>query len=476
MHDLDVIFHSDPYPLLYHPSLANATMVCLPESPCNGGMLHVRNATRHGAALWTLAQVERHDRHNRLQFTATGRWPGQLMDQESFAAAIRVATAVESSNDDWQENFDVGDQTHPFWTTHPQKKTGERPLFGGWEHGEMTTAPAVSSAAGCPLEDPAQHAEACARWVVSVRRNQLEALPQKRVLLKVPGDAPLPHGPDEWLYAAPRWLWTHGSFSQEGWNYASDVVPPVSAVTHLLNTEIQFAEPLIGSHTGRAVQALVAGYVSPLTYLGAPKSKRLLSLQPALVRAAANHPTIAPLRALLRNAVLMAVIADLLPVMPSIPCDAPWVARSTFTPSGIYDPRLVIGGSSSQPLCYVGATGFDSCWPWDAVVWEADEQARVPVRPAPRILPSPALFGRPEDDLLDLLAWQAFVNSGTVPDVEIGNAPKLPKRGSEWGQLGEQASEKIRAFTDKCAGLVCPDLCLGDTVCDPFAGECVKRG
>ena len=91
MHDLDVVFHRDPYADFDAPPLDTATLICLGEGPCNGGMMYVRNPHPDGASLWVLSQIERRDSAARKLAAADGalrkRQPGTLLQRSDSLPA-----------------------------------------------------------------------------------------------------------------------------------------------------------------------------------------------------------------------------------------------------------------------------------------------------------------------------------------------------------------------------------------------------
>jgi len=458
-----MIFHSDPYSGIYDPELQEATLVCLREGPCNGGMMHVRNAAPQGAAVWALAQVA--SRHVALELAARsgGGHPGRLMDQELLGSALRVA-ATRGQSWDLYENFNIGNREHPFWKEHPQAEGAS----WAWSNVVNLTAPSIKAAThagGCPYA-PALYPAACERWGAWVKAENLDDFPLLQMQLHVPEDAEVPGGPSELLVAAPPWLWTAGTFAQRGWSY-DPAAPPLTAMTHLLGTDVQFAEEPIGCHTGRLVTAMAAGYVSTLGSMGAAHKVRLLRLRQAVVDKAAQNESIEPLRELIRRFALLAALAGageenrVIPLMPRVPCDAPWVRRSNETVTGVYDKRLVVvGGPGEAARCFVGATGWDSCWPWKAVAFAFDSLARNRTTSDVHL---PVSGG-----VVNASQWQRLASS--LPgDLRLGGSPPPPPPREALSQAQLHA---VQAFTSDCTNYICPHVCEGGLHCDPFAATC----
>jgi hypothetical protein len=459
MHDLDMAWHRDPYADFVAPPLDGAVLIALREGPVNGGMMYVRNAAPNGAALWMLSQVARQDTLALQWMKRSGRDPGRQMDQNTLASALRVALFNRSEWDLW-EMYNIGGQQadHPLFVEHPQKVPAQN-TFQWRDTPPIYDAPSLD--AGCPY---AAVPGGCARWERAIERWVLRKSIVKWNTIHVPTDAAQGPGPSETIFCAPIWTFTHGGITQEGWSYDPEV-PPVSAMTHLLGTETNFAETLRGSHIGRMITAQAAGYVSPAAALGAQEHTRLLHASPAAVFAASDAPTIGPLRTLVRRHVLLAALAGLMPVLPEVPCDAPWVKRSNNTPTGIHDHRLLRGGTSRAPRCYISAGGWDSCWPWLHMAFVFDENTRLDARPR-GVLRAPAA-PKGADGRVDAAAWAALA-AATPGDVLLESFDAdIPSRDA---MTAAQAAD-VDAFTSVCNEYVCADFCTSGK-CDPFAGAC----
>jgi hypothetical protein len=465
MHDIDMIFHRDPYADLAAPPLDAAVLIALREGPVNGGMMYVRGAAPNGAALWVLGQVAAQELLT-LKWIARsgGRDPGRQMDQNTLGGALRVAVHKRSEWDLWEMYTLGGRQNdHPLFVAHPQSQP-EKGTLQWLETPPMYDAPSL--AAGCPYADVPG---GCARWEAAVGRWALRNASASWHTLHVPPDAAQGPGPSEVIFCAPVWTFTHGAITQEGWN-SDRKAPPVSAMTHMLGTETNFAETLRGSHVGRMISAQAAGYISPAAALGAPARARLLHASPDAVFAAAEGASIEPLRALVRRQVLLAALAGLLPVLPEVPCDAAWVKLSEKTPSGIQDHRLVLGGSARAPRCYVSAGGWDSCWPWLHMAFAFDENTRVDARPL-GVLRVAAAPTRASDGRVDAAAWAALV-AATPGDVLLESLDADIPSERDDGMTAAQA-EAVEEFTRVCNEYVCADFCkAAGERCDPFAGRC----
>jgi len=454
MHDLDMVYHRDPYVDLDRPPLDKATLVCLGEGPCNGGMMYVRNPHPDGAALWVLSQIERRDTAARMTEINNGSSFGLVMDQIVLGDALRVS-ATNSSTWDWHETYKAGKKEHPFWTEHPQKDPSRG--FQWLQFEEKYSAPAV--AAGCPYPG---NAEVCARWEEAVKKHGLKDVPINHALLHVPPDEPV-RGPSEVIMMAPLWTFSHGTFSQIGWNYDRGATP-VTAMTHLLGTELNFAETLIGSHTGRFVHAQAGGYVSPASLMSTNTMVRLLHLDQALVDAAANSTTITPLRDVLRQFVLIAASAGLLPVMPQVPCFSPWIKRSDDSPWGVFDRRLIMVGTALEPQCFVASTGWDSCWGWMQVAFAFDELARPESRNVTSVeLPLNA------KGKVHATAWLGLVRDAAPSDVRIAALADMQPHS----ELRAEQALAMETLTKACPNYVCPDHCKRPEICDAYSGACV---
>jgi hypothetical protein len=457
MHDLDMVFHRDPYEDFAAPPLDAATLIALQEGPVNGGMMYVRRAAPNGAALWVLSQVERQDTLGVVQQQATGSSPGRLMDQNTLGAALRVAVCNKSEWDLFELYNSGGDKEHAFWKAHPQ--AGSPESFQWRNSNGSYTAPAV--AAGCPY---AALPGGCARWEAALPRWHLRDAAVLWQTMHVPADAADGPGPSELIFAAPFWTFTHGDFSQEGWSYDRGT-QPITAMTHLLGSDTNFADTKRGSHVGRMLTAQAAGYVSPAAALGAPNRTRLLHVSREASWAAADAATIVPLRTLVRRLVLAAALAGLMPVLPEVPCAAAWVKRSNNTPTGIEDHRVVIGGSASEPRCFVSAGGWDSCWPWLHVAFAFDDGTH----PENRAAALRATLPRAPGGGIDAAAWAAAA-AAAPGDVLLADADAdVPAAAA----LAAEQAAAVDAFTRACPEFVCADFCTGATPrCDPYQGAC----
>lgn len=455
MHDMDMIFHRDPYADLYSPPLDKATLVCLGEGPCNGGMMYVRDPHPDGGALWVLRQIERRDTLARVLEQTTGTNPGLVMDQNVLGDALRVST-TNSSTWDWWDTYEHGHKEHPFWTEHPQSQPALGFQWRPW--GDATyTAPAVL--AGCPYPN---HTDVCARWETAVKKHDLQDKPVMHAVMHVPPDEPV-RGPSEVIMMAPQWTFTHGTFSQLGWNYDRGLPMPITAMTHLLGTDLDFAETMIGSHTGRFVQAHAGGYLSPVALMGTNTMVRLLHLDQALVDEAANSSTSMPLRDVLRQFSLMAVSTGLLPVMPQVPCFSPWVTRSDESPWGLSDRRLVMVGTALEPQCFVAASGWDSCWGWMQVAFAFDELARPESRNVTTVEVPLTAAGK-----VHATAWLGLVREAAPADVRVTTVADMQPHK----ELRAEQALAMESFTKDCPTYVCPDHCKRPQFCDAYSGKC----
>ena len=376
------------------------------------------------------------------------------MDQEVLGCALRVAV-TNSSTWDWWKTYELGgNQKHPFWTEHPQ--TNPKRGFQWQQTSEKYTAPALAGGA-CPYNDTA----VCARLAATAITFELADSPAKWARMFVPPDEPV-QGPSEIIMNAPLWTFTHGSLSQMGFNYDVSVAP-VSAMTHLLGTELNFAETLVGSHTGRFVHAQAAGYISPVALMGTNTLVRLLHLDQAVVDAAANSSTIAPLRQLLRRFVLTAATANLLPVMPQVPCFSPWVKRSDESAWGVFDRRLIMVGTAAEPQCFVGSTGWDSCWGWMQVAFAFDQLARPGNRNVTDVELPLTAAGH-----VHASAWLTLVREAAPADVRVTAVADMQPHSA----LRAEQALAAEAFTQACPNYICPDHCKRPQVCDAYSGTC----
>ena len=458
MHDLDVVFHRDPYADFDVPPLSNATLICLGEGPCNGGMMYVRDPHPNGAALWVLSQVERRDSTARQLAAKDGTaGPGLVMDQDVLGCALRVAV-TNSSTWDWWKTYELGNQQHPFWKEHPQSS----PKMGfQWQQTSVKYSSPALAHGRCPYNDTA----VCARLAAAATKFELVEAPAKWATMFVPPDEPV-QGPSEIIMDAPLWTFTHGTQSQEGYNYDLSVAP-VSAMTHLLGTELNFAETLIGSHTGRFVHAQAAGYISPVALMGTNTLVRLLHLDQELVDAAANSSTINPLRDLLRRFVLTAAAANLLPVLPQVPCFSPWVKRSDTAAWGVFDRRLIMVGTAAEPQCFVASTGWDSCWGWMQVAFAFDQLARPENRNVSEVELPLTAAGQ-----VHASAWLALVRDAAPADLRIAAVADMQPHA----ELRAEQALSMESFTQACPNYVCADHCKRPDVCDAYSGTCQAAG
>lgn len=332
MHDLDMVFHTDPYALFKSPPLSAAQLIVLPEGAMNGGLCYVQNASSKGAAAWVLRQVERRSvAVSTYEHEHGVNGVGWMNDQDVLQDAMRVAQHAGSSTD-WRANYAAWKQgghndseaaSHPFWgVLHPQPTQSTPDFMWRTLGGERWDAPAA--AAGCPFPPTS---EACARWRAWLPLHFANQSIRSTVL-HVPADEPeRGEGRSELAIAAPTWLWAVGDVTQQGWSHGAH---PMTAMTHMLFTELCWSDVFIGSHIGRLLAAGANGYVSTLWALGAEKAKPLLWLHEdaveALSFASTNHSA-APLKNALRSLGLLAALTGRLPVMPFVPCDAPFIAR-----------------------------------------------------------------------------------------------------------------------------------------------------
>ena len=252
--------------------------------------------------------------------------------------------------------------------------------------------------------------------------------------------------------------------------------------------------------------------------------------------AAAMAPTVAPLKAALRSLGLLAAAAGLLPVMPIVPCNAPWITRladgappppwgdrPSATLSGIDDHRIIVGGSAGEPICSVAEMGVarhsqsqsvfprlltqracvrahlqDSCWPWDSVVYAWDDAAWARrAKPATTTLASVPRRG---DGVVDMAEWAKLTGASDAPPpsgggdkedvrgdvvlLSLGDVPPAAAPGGSGpaglrlppaGELSAAQRVALDGLARACPALVCPpDDCAGEPAraCAWASGAC----
>ena len=339
MMDADCYVARDVYPLL--DAYPQYNYIFMRESPVNGGLFYLRNVTARSPSLWLLKQVERRSTlysKYRARFS-TLRPPGLPMDQDVLSALFRVAAGNVSTYDFYEDYLRSENQDHPLWADYPQ--TPPTTPFGWIMTRDAHSAPWADD---CPSDDPA----ACERYGVYVRRHGFKDVPMHTIRVCVPfdDDAYDERVPCDTALAGPPWLWSHGDIYERGFDASV-------AVTHLLGVNKNWFNMLAGSHMGRwALLVARAGVKSaPLT------SKKRIYLSKAVVEHRLKHNDSRIFKMLIKRFAELADARDAVPVMPALPCDAPWIERADDSRLGYLDHRVVDDGA----WCYPSPMGWDSC-------------------------------------------------------------------------------------------------------------------
>jgi len=151
----------------------------------------------------------------------------------------------------------------------------------------------------------------------------------------------------------------------------------------------------------------------------AAKDKRLLFLADHIVSLAALHESHKRLRDVIVRGLTAAALTGRVFVLPSIPCDAPWIRHGagegkTHSLHGVQDPRIVIAGTEEAPICFVGVHPNAQCWPWKYVAYSYDPivQRRLPAAKAYVTFEQEAIAAEAADVMLGITPHQLQEQGG----------------------------------------------------------------
>jgi len=175
------------------------------------------------------------------------------------------------------------------------------------------------------------------------------------------------------------------------------------------------------------------------------EGKRLLFLADHVVALAALHESHKRLRDVVARGLAAAALTGRVFVMPSIPCDAPWIRHGggegkTHSLHGVQDPRIVITGAEEAPVCHVGVHPNSQCWPWKFVAYSYDPIVQ-------RRLPGAKVYTMFEQDAI----------SADAADVVLGITPhQLQEQGEDSQTRSKSVQAECKAFFEE-DGLKEPD-------------------
>ena len=126
-----------------------------------------------------------------------------------------------------------------------------------------------------------------------------------------------------------------------------------------------------------------------------------------------------------------------------IPCDLPWIVRSTEKEShslhGVLDARVIVNGPEDAPLCYVGVHAHSNCWPWRFVAYAFDEVVK---RRAP--------------GAVEVAMWDQSAVRDELGDVLLNHLPhsldSAPPEDSADGAAVKKVQQECRIFFENDEG------------------------